>query len=69
MDSAKRKAEPSASNLDEAPPTAGMQIFQTSYTTQWPCVVPASNELSCYAPCIFCDEDASIGRGGGNEVR
>ena len=42
-------------------------IFWTSYTTQWPCVVSASNELSYYTHCIFCNVDFSIG--GGNDVR
>ena len=70
MDSAKWKAEPSTSKHDEALPRkrAQMQICQTLYAMQWPCVVPASNELSCYAHCIFCDEDFSTGHGGGNDV-
>ena len=59
MDSAKWKAEPSTSKHDEALPRkrAHTQIFQTSYTTQWPSVIPVSNKLSCYAHCIICDKD------------
>ena len=71
MDSAKRKAEPTTSKHDEALPRkrARTQIFRTLYTTQWLCIVPASNELSRYAHCIFCDEDFFIGHGGGNDIR
>ena len=55
MDSIKWKAEPSTSEHDEATPgkCARTQIFWTLYITQWPCVVPVLNELSCYAHCIF----------------
>ena len=71
MECVKRKAESSTSKHDEALPKkcAHTQIFWTSYTTQWPCVVPAWSKLSCYAHSIVCDEDFSIGHGGGNDVR
>ena len=59
MESAKRKAEPTTLENNEALPRkrARTQIYRTAYTTQWPCIVPASNGSSCYAHCTFCDED------------
>ena len=71
MESAKRKAEPTTLENNEALPRkrARTQIYRTAFTTQWPCIVPASNGLSCYAHCTFCDEDFSIGHGGGNDIR
>ena len=71
MESAKRKAEPTTLENNEALPRkrARTQIYRTAYTTQWPCIVPASNGSSCYAHCTFCDEDFSIGHGGGNDIR
>ena len=59
---AKWKAEPSPSKHDKAPrKRARAQIFRTSYTTQWPCVVLASNDCRVMLTVYFATKIFFIG--------